>query len=115
MEIVHRGRSLGEVNGGIEGRAPVLGAAETVRLVVVPTLGHPGELALEHEAFLGRPVDRVLVERVAEVDHPRPRGPRIAGDAGAQHEAGEQNGRKTGAEGAHAPTVASRCQVREAR
>src|SRR5262249_7167967 len=60
--------SLGEVYGRVHVRSPVLGGAEVVRRVPPPARGPPMRDRRERERSRGRPVDRMLVERMGQVD-----------------------------------------------
>ena len=59
---------LGEVTRGVDVGAAVLGAHEAVGGVVVALLGDAGRFGDQLEAVFGRPVDRLGVEGMREVD-----------------------------------------------
>ena len=63
-------RALGEVDRRVEVGAAVLGRREVVGGIVPAALGVAVEHLLQLEHLGGRPVDRVLVERVRQVDPP---------------------------------------------
>ncbi len=66
--LIDRPPPFGEVNRRVQVRAAVLRRRERERLVVIAAVGHALRVDVQFEALLGRPIDRVLVVRMAQID-----------------------------------------------
>ena len=82
VDLVGGPRPLGEVPGRVEVRAAVLGRHDPVGGVVVALGIASGELPLQHESLLGRPIDRVGAKGMRQIDPPARAEP--AGEIGGR-------------------------------
>ena len=84
---VNRLMSLREMNRRIDVRAAVLGREQAVRSVVIPSRRDAFRILAKPEAFRSRPVDRLRVVGVREIDELPLRKRRSCGStAGSRHQ-----------------------------